>query len=74
MGAITYHAVSEMEAFGGYYHKGPDFNPIAEFYGMITVLLKETGGDDIRGGTDNGDVAAVAGAEKQRPPEYRIFR
>ena len=25
MGAITYHAVSEMEAFGGYYHKGPDF-------------------------------------------------
>lgn len=27
MGAITYHAVSEMEEFGGYYHKGPDFNP-----------------------------------------------
>ena len=27
MGAITYHAVSEMEAFGGYYHKGPDFKP-----------------------------------------------
>ena len=25
MGAITYHAVSEMEEFGGYYHKGPDF-------------------------------------------------
>ena len=22
MGAITYHAVSEMEEFGGYYHKG----------------------------------------------------
>ena len=27
MGAITYHAVSEMEEFGGYFHKGPDFNP-----------------------------------------------
>ena len=27
MGAITYHAVSEMEEFGGYYHKGPDFKP-----------------------------------------------
>ena len=27
MGAITYHAVSEMEAFGGYYHKGPEFKP-----------------------------------------------
>ncbi len=25
MGAITYHAVHEMEEFGGYYHKGPDF-------------------------------------------------
>lgn len=25
MGAITYHAVSEMEAFGGYFHKGPDW-------------------------------------------------
>lgn len=25
MGAITYHAVSELEEFGGYYHKGPDF-------------------------------------------------
>ncbi len=25
MGAITYHAVSEMEAFGGYFHKGPNF-------------------------------------------------
>ena len=25
MGAITYHAVSEMEEFGGYYHKGPEF-------------------------------------------------
>ncbi len=25
MGAITYHAVSEMEEFGDYYHKGPDF-------------------------------------------------
>ncbi len=25
MGAITYHAVSEMEEFGGYHHKGPDF-------------------------------------------------
>ena len=25
MGAITYHAVSEMEQFGDYYHKGPDF-------------------------------------------------
>ena len=27
MGAITYHAVHEMEEFGGYYHKGPDFKP-----------------------------------------------
>ena len=27
MGAITYHAVSEMEEFGGYYHKGPEFKP-----------------------------------------------
>ena len=27
MGAITYHAVSEVEEFGGYYHKGPDFKP-----------------------------------------------
>lgn len=27
MGAITYHAVGEMEEFGGYYHKGPDFKP-----------------------------------------------
>ena len=27
MGAITYHAVSEMEEFGGYYHKCPDFKP-----------------------------------------------
>jgi len=27
MGAVTYHAVSEMEAFGGYYHKGPNFKP-----------------------------------------------
>ena len=27
MGAITYHAVSEMEEFGGYRHKGPDFKP-----------------------------------------------
>ena len=25
MGAITYHAVSEMEEFGGYYHCGPDW-------------------------------------------------
>ena len=25
MGAITYHAVSEMEEFGGYYHTGPDW-------------------------------------------------
>ena len=25
MGAITYHAVSEMEEFGGYFHNGPDF-------------------------------------------------
>lgn len=27
MGAITYHAVSEMEEFGGYYHCGPDWKP-----------------------------------------------
>ena len=27
MGAITYHAVHEVEEFGGYYHKGPDFKP-----------------------------------------------
>ena len=27
MGAITYHAVSEVEEFGGYFHKGPEFKP-----------------------------------------------
>ena len=27
MGAISYHAVSEVEEFAGYYHKGPDFKP-----------------------------------------------
>ncbi|MBR0193770.1 MAG: FAD-dependent oxidoreductase [Bacilli bacterium] len=27
MGAITYHAVSEMEEFGGYYHVGPNWKP-----------------------------------------------
>lgn len=27
MGAITYHAVSEMEEFGGYHHVGPNWKP-----------------------------------------------